>query len=85
MRNGGTYLGFNIIAHNGQPGVFKLLRPFWIRGNKDRQGIDEGATGIDGRLRVELIRIFGAHRQVGNYDVGAGFAKDSGDVGKRGF
>ena len=85
VSNGGAHLGLNIIAHDGQPGVFELLRPYRIRSNKDRQGIDKGAAGIDGRLGVELIRFFRAHRQVGDYDVGAGLAEYGGDVGKRGF
>ena len=53
----------------GTPASVELLGPHRVRGDEHRQRVDERHAGVDGALRVELVGLLGAHRQVGDHHV----------------
>src|SRR5690606_26134440 len=65
----------DVVTDNRQAGVGELLGPDRVRGDEDRQGVDERATGVDGRLGVEAVRLLRTHREVGDDHVDLGLAE----------
>ncbi len=73
--DGGTDLGLDVVADDGQAGVDELLGPLRVGGDEHRQGVDERAARVDGGLGVELVGLLGTDRQVGDDDVDLGVAQ----------
>src|SRR5699024_9237348 len=82
--DGGTDLGLDVITDDGQTGVGELLCPLRIGGDEDGQGVDEPTARIQGRLGVELVRLLGTDREVGDQDVHAGILECLDDVDRLG-
>ena len=56
----------------GNAGVEEALRPLGVRGDEDRDGVDEGHPGLEARLGVVALGLLGADRQIGDEHVGTG-------------
>ena len=72
VRDGCTDLALDVIAHDRHAGCGELVGPFLGAGNEDGEGVDEGNTGVDGALCVELRSGVGANGQVAHHDVNLG-------------
>ena len=68
----GTPASSNFLAHSGSEAM------------KTGQRVDEGDLRVDRALRVELVGLLGAHRQVGDEHVGLGVLEDLDDVDRLG-
>ena len=64
----GTPASSNFLAHSG------------VAGDEDRQRVDEGDLRVDRALRVELVGLLRAHRQVRDQHVDPGVLEDLDDV-----
>ena len=74
--DGGAHLGLDVVADDRYASVSELLGPLGVGGDKDGEGVDEGNTGVDGALGVELVSFFGAYGEVGDEDVSLGVFED---------
>jgi len=63
-------LGLDVVTDDRQTGVDELLGPLLIRGDEHRDCIDERYARLESGIGVELGRLLGADRQVGNEYVG---------------
>ena len=73
VNDGGPDLGLDVVSHDRNSGVFELLRPYWVGGDEDGQGVDEGNTCIDSRLRIVAGGIFGTDGQVAHKHISLSF------------
>src|SRR6476620_5167794 len=80
VRDGGTDLALDVIAHDRHARGGELVRPLLGAGQEDRQGVDERHAGIDRALGVELGGLLGADRQVADHDVNLGVLEGLDDV-----
>ena len=74
----------DVVADDRHAGVLELLRPLGVAGDEHRQRVDEGDAGVDRALRVELVGVLRAHRQVGDEHVDLGVAQGCDDVDRLG-
>ena len=84
VRDGGADLALDVVADDRDAGVLELLGPLGVGGDEHGQGVDEGDARVDRALRVELVGVLGAHREVGHDDVGLRVLEDLHDVDGRG-
>ena len=70
-----TDLALDVITDDGHTRVAELLGPHGVRGDEDWNGVHEGDAGVNGRLGVVALCVFRAHGQVGDENVGLGFAQ----------
>ena len=75
MDDGGADLALYIVPDDRDAGIAELPRPLRITGDEHGDGVHEGHAGIDARLGVEALRLFGADGQVADEHVGAGVAQ----------
>ena len=78
--DGGADLALDVVADDRQPGGLELGRPLRVGGDEHRDGVHERDAGIEAGLCVVLLRLLGAHGQVGDEDVGPGLPQRRGDV-----
>jgi hypothetical protein len=83
VRDGGAHLAFDVVADDGHAGFGKLRRPFGVAGDEHRDGVDERGLRVEAGLCVVALCLFGADREVGDEDVGAGVVQDLRDVDLR--
>ena len=76
-------LAFDVVADDRQPAVGEALGPVRLRGDEDRDAVDECAAGFQDLLDVPLGRHLRADRQVVHDHIGAGVLEDFHDVGGR--
>ena len=72
MRDGGTDLALDVVAHNRHARGGELVRPGLGAGDEHRQGVDEGYAGVDCGLGVELGGFLRPNGQVADHDVNLG-------------
>ena len=80
VRDGRADLALDVVADDGDAGVFELLGPHGVRSDEHGERVDEGNLGVDGALGVVLVGLFRTDREVGNEDVGLGVLEDLDDV-----
>ena len=87
VRDGCADLRLDVVTDDGHAGFAELLGPFGGSGDEHWECVDERDAGVDRALSVELVRFFGADRQVGDEDVDVGFleGRDNVDWLCRGF
>ena len=76
-------LALDVVADDRQPAVGEALGPVRLRGDEDRDAVDECAAGFQDLLDVPLGRHLRADRQVVHDHIGAGVLEDFHDVGGR--
>ena len=70
VHDGRAHLALDVVAHDGHPGVAELAGPLGVRGDEDRDGVDEGHAGVEAGLGVVALGLLGADRQVADQHVG---------------
>src|SRR3984957_7141798 len=80
VRNGGANLGLDVVTDDRDASAGELLRPDRVGGNEDRQRVDERDLGVNRALRVELVGIVRADRQVRHQHVSPGVLEHLHDV-----
>ena len=70
--DGRADLALDVVADDRDAGVLELRGPLGVGGDEDRQRVDEADAGVDRALRVELVGLLRAHRQVGHQHVDLG-------------
>ena len=66
----------------GHARVGELGRPLRVGGDEHRQRVDEGDARVDRALRVELVRVLGADRQIRDQHVGLRVAQGGDHVNR---
>jgi hypothetical protein len=82
--DGRADLALDVVADDRNAGLLELRGPLGVGRDEHGQGVDEGDTRVDRALRVELVGLLGAHRQVGHEDVDLGVAQRRDDVDRLG-
>ncbi len=80
VRDGGAHLGLDVVANDRDACVLELLGPRGVRGDEDRQGVDERDLGVEGALGVELVCLVRSNGEVGDEHVGLRVLEDLHDV-----
>lgn len=70
MGDGGSYLGLNIIADDGEAALFESFLPIFLGGDKNGNAVDETATGFENLLDIPFGCHFGTDGKVVDDDVG---------------
>ena len=65
----------DVVADDRHAGGGELRRPLGVGGDEHGQRVDEGDARVERALRVELVGVLAAHRQVGHEHVGARLAQ----------
>src|SRR5436305_14730428 len=80
MSDRGAHLRFDIVTDERQTAVFKASLPITLRGNENRDAIDQRAARLKNLLDIPFGGHFGADGQI-RYDyIRAGRLQDSHDV-----
>ncbi len=81
MQNRRAHLRFDVVAEDREFGVAEAFGPIFGRGDEDRDGVDEGATGFDDLFHVPFGGHLRADRQETDNHVGLGFFEQFNDIG----
>src|SRR2546428_212061 len=64
----GADLALDVVADDGKAGLREAAGPLGIRGDEDRDGVDESYARLEARLGVVLLGHLRPHRQVRDED-----------------
>ncbi len=64
VQDGGTHLGLDVVAHDGQVPLLKAALPVLLAGDEHGDAVDHGAAGLEHLLHVPLGGLLAPHRQV---------------------
>ena len=84
VHDGGADLALDVVTDDGDARVAELAGPFGVRGDEDRNGVDEGDAGLQAGLGIVALGLLGADREVGDQHVGPGVAQGLAHVDGRG-
>ena len=83
MGDGRADLGFDVITNDGQTAFFETILPVGLRGDEDRDAVDESAACIKDLFDVPFGGGFGTDREIRDNHVCVRFFEDADDIVRR--